>query len=61
MQIKPLAKAVILGVLGLGLARALLVHDGVGVVEWVVGCAVVAALGAGSVHFARRSLARSCR
>jgi hypothetical protein len=56
MRFAELAKAFILVAVGFSIARALLVHDGIGVVEWLVGVALIATLGVGAVHFARKSL-----
>jgi hypothetical protein len=59
MRLAPLAKAFVFAAIGFSLARALLVHDGVGVVEWFVGLLVVGTLGAGAVHFGYESLRRT--
>jgi hypothetical protein len=55
MKLAPIVKALLLAAMGFSLARALLLHDGVGALEWVVGAAAVGALGAGAAHFARLS------
>jgi hypothetical protein len=55
MRFAPIAKALLLTAIGFSLARALVVHDGVGVPEWLVGAAVVGVLVAGAAHFARSS------
>ena len=59
MRFAPAAKALLLAVMGFRLGRALLVHDGVGVLEWLVGFAVFCALIAGVAHFARISFSPS--
>lgn len=55
MRFVPFVLALLVAAMGFSLAGALLVNDGVGVVEWLVGVPVVAALGAGAAHFARLS------
>ena len=55
MRFWPIVKALLLATIGFSLARALFVHEGVGVLEWLVGAAVVGALSVGAAHFARLS------
>ena len=55
VRFAPIVKALVLAAIGFSLARALFVHDGVGVLEWLVGAAVVGALSVGAGHFARQS------
>jgi hypothetical protein len=47
--------AMLLLALAITLGRALVTHDGVGPVEWLVGLALVASLGYGALHFARHT------
>ena len=56
MRFGPFVKAFLFAAMTFSVARVLLVHDGVGVVEWLVGVVVVAALGAGAAHFVRLTL-----
>jgi hypothetical protein len=55
VRFMPVLKAFLLAAAGFGLARALFVHDGVGVLEWLVGVAMVGALSVRAAHFARQS------
>ena len=56
MRLGPLVAAGLLLAAALGLVRALVTHDGVGRLEWVVGVVLVAALAAGAARSARRSI-----
>jgi hypothetical protein len=56
MRLMPFLKALLVAGLGFSVASALLTHQGVGVVEWLVGVGAVAALTASAVHFARQSI-----
>lgn len=55
MRLVPFVKALLVAGLGVSVARALLTHDGVGMLEWVVGVGIVAALCASALYFARQS------
>jgi hypothetical protein len=55
MRIAPFGKALLLAAAACGVAGALVAHNGVGAVEWLVGAAIAAVLGAGAMYFARLS------
>ena len=56
MRLRPLIWALLLAAAALSLGRALVVHDGVGLVEYVVGVALVVLLGVGSLRAGRRAI-----
>jgi hypothetical protein len=56
MRLAPLVKALLVVGLAFSVAGALVTHQSVGAVEWLVGVAVVAALSASALHFVRQSL-----
>ena len=56
MRLWPLVCAALVAAMALSLAGALVTHDGVGPVEYVVGIALVALLALGSLRLGRQAL-----
>jgi len=56
MNLRPLIWALLLAAAAFSLGRALATHDGVGVLEYVVGIALVALLGIGALRAGRRAI-----
>jgi membrane protein DedA with SNARE-associated domain len=56
MKLRPLIWGLLLAAAAFSLGRALVTHDGVGVLEYVVGIALVALLGIGALRAGRRAI-----
>ena len=56
MKLRPLIWALLLAAAALSLGRALATHDGVGLLEYVVGIALVVLLGLGALRAGRRAI-----
>jgi hypothetical protein len=56
MKVRPLILALLLAGAALALARTLVTQDGVGALEYVVGIALLMALGVGAFRAARRAI-----
>ena len=56
MKLRPLIFGLLLAAAAFSLARALVTHDGVGVLEYVVGIALVALLGIAALRAGRRAI-----
>jgi hypothetical protein len=59
MRKRSLVVAALLAFAAFSLARALVITDGVGMVEYLVGVILVALLAAGTIRAARRSIRRA--
>jgi hypothetical protein len=58
MQLRPLILAFLLFVAGVSLTRALLTHNGVGVIEYIVGAAILGLLLVAVFRLSRRAVGR---
>lgn len=56
MKLRPLIWGLLLAAAAFSLARALVTHDGVGPIEYVVGIALVALLAVGAFRAGSRSI-----
>jgi hypothetical protein len=56
MKLRPLIWGLLLAAAAFSLGRALVTHDGVGVIEYIVGIALVALLGIGALRAGRRAI-----
>jgi Flp pilus assembly pilin Flp len=58
MQLRPLGLAVLLFAAGMALTRALITHDGVGVIEYAVSAAILGLLLVTAFRLSRRAIGR---
>jgi|tagenome__1003787_1003787.scaffolds.fasta_scaffold16683974_2 membrane protein DedA with SNARE-associated domain len=56
MKLRPLIWGLLLAAAAFSLGRALVTHDGVGALEYIVGIALVALLGIGALRAGRRAI-----
>ena len=56
MKLRPLIWGLLLAAAAFSLGRALATHDGVGILEYIVGIALVALLGIGALRAGRRAI-----